>query len=91
MIEKVKTVIECYFLLTDFKSRGHPRRSARWISSLGSVYCYLSKLFCPRFWKTVKSGLIIILRFIIEGEIAPETFKTELKLEIIPVTTEIEF
>ena len=30
-------------------------------------------------------------RFIIEGEIAPETFKTELKLEIIPVTTEIEF
>ena len=35
--------------------------------------------------------LIIFLRFIIEGEIAPETFKTELKLEIIPVTTEIEF
>ena len=32
-----------------------------------------------------------IFRFIIEGEIAPETFKTELKLEIIPVTTEIEF
>ena len=35
--------------------------------------------------------LMFILRFIIEGEIAPETFKTELKLEIIPVTTEIEF
>ena len=38
-----------------------------------------------------KLKLMLILRFIIEGEIAPETFKTELKLEIIPVTTEIEF
>ena len=25
MTEKVKIVIECYFLLPDFKSRGHPR------------------------------------------------------------------
>ena len=24
MTEKVKTMIECYFLLPDFKSRGHP-------------------------------------------------------------------
>ena len=24
MTDKVKTVIECYFLLPDFKSRGHP-------------------------------------------------------------------
>ena len=28
MTEKVKTVIECYFLLPDFKSRGHPRLHA---------------------------------------------------------------
>ena len=26
MTEKVKTVIEFYFLLPDFKSRGHPSR-----------------------------------------------------------------
>ena len=28
MTEKVKTVIECYFLLPDFKSRGHPTGGA---------------------------------------------------------------
>ena len=26
MTEKVKTVVECYFLVPDFKSRGHPTR-----------------------------------------------------------------
>ena len=25
MTDKVKTVIECYFMLPDFKSRGHPK------------------------------------------------------------------
>ena len=28
MTAKVKTVIECYFLLPDFKSRGHPTGGA---------------------------------------------------------------
>ena len=30
MAEKVKTVIECYFLLPDFKSRGHPSLASNW-------------------------------------------------------------
>ena len=29
MTEKVKTVIEFYFLLPDFKSRGHPNSEAK--------------------------------------------------------------
>ena len=53
--EKVKTVIEFYFLLPDFKSRGHPTRGP--IPMKLSGYLELTLNWCTVSFKTSVSDL----------------------------------
>ena len=45
MTEKVKTVIEFYFLLPDFKSRGHPRPGSLMLKKILVAYFEFSSSF----------------------------------------------
>ena len=55
MTEKVKTVIELYFRLPDFKSRGHPK-SMTWTHHSGEKDLISSPRALRNFWKKLKIG-----------------------------------